>query len=228
MDPRQVLLLFILLLSGDGFVLVVKGKGHQDRVVVSQRKPCPEKGKVRDLNGNCVKRFVLPERKRCDESIRIRFGMTEVKLGGRMLSLECEEGWRPAPPNDYAMCKLGKWDRDIPMCVRPGCEPFPLSMGEFWAEKEMDGALTRFHCKDLGHEIVGQPVLGCDGEFWNGTAPSGCRLPTTTTTTTTPSPLRKSRLNKDISTEESTALAVKFGCSPAILMLSLMAAASQL
>jgi hypothetical protein len=38
-----------------------------------------------------------------------------------MVRLWCEDGWDLAPDNRHAMCKIGKWDREIPRCVRPGC-----------------------------------------------------------------------------------------------------------
>ena len=58
-----------------------------------------------------------------------------------------QDGWDPAPPNDYAMCKLGVWDREIPRCVRPGCLDPVVSEG-VRAVEEMDGAIVKFFCKD--------------------------------------------------------------------------------
>ncbi len=141
----------------------------------SKDDDCP-KGQVRLLNNKCVKKAILPEVKRCAAPSPIRFGHTEVKLGGRMVSVWCEDGWTPAPDNHYAMCRLGRWDREIPRCVRPGC--MELSVPEdrgVIATEDLDGALLRFSCRspDL-QELVGEAVLGCDGEFWNGTAPH-CR-----------------------------------------------------
>ena len=51
---------------------------------------------------------------------------------------------------------------------------------------EVNGALVRFFCSD-DRILVGDSVLGCDGQFWNGTTPT-CVIPTTTTTSTTPRP----------------------------------------
>jgi len=143
---------------------------------VSTKKDCP-KGQVRDLNDKCVKKFVAPRRKECPAP-HIRFGQTELRASGRMISMWCEDGWEPAPPNDYAMCKLGAWDRELPRCVRPGC-PDPVVSRGVRAVEEMGGAIVRFHCSDPSglQELSGPPVLGCDGERWNGTAPLGCRDP---------------------------------------------------
>ena len=58
-----------------------------------------------------------------------------------------QDGWEPAPPNDYAMCKLGAWDREIPRCVRPGCRD-PVVAEGVRAVEEMGGAIVRFYCSD--------------------------------------------------------------------------------
>ena len=94
----------------------------------------------------------------------------------------CEEGWKLAPQTTYyAMCKLGKWDRAIPNCVRPGCEklntPFQVKLSY-----EMNEAIARFECTKPWPELelIGDTVLSCDGVYWNGTLPL-CRKPPTTT-----------------------------------------------
>ena len=58
-----------------------------------------------------------------------------------------QDGWDPAPPNEYAMCKLGAWDREIPRCVRPGC-PDPAVARGVRAVEEIGGAVVRFFCSD--------------------------------------------------------------------------------
>jgi hypothetical protein len=142
-------------------------------------------GLVLDLNGRCVPKFVAPKRKACPLP-HMRFGGHEEKLGGRMASFWCEEGWTLVPEeNDYAMCKMGEWDRWLPMCVRPGCPRADLDAGSsVQVHLEMAGALVRFTCARREYEMEGGAVLGCDGEFWNGTAPV-CKPPPTTTTTST-------------------------------------------
>ena len=44
---------------------------------------------IRDLNDKCVKKFVAPRRKECPTP-QIRFGHTEIKASGRMVSMWCE------------------------------------------------------------------------------------------------------------------------------------------
>ena len=64
-----------------------------------------------------------------------------------------QDGWEPAPANDYAMCKLGAWDREIPRCVRPGCPDPDVAEGVETAE-EMGGAIVRFYCLDPSQVLM--------------------------------------------------------------------------
>ena len=123
---------------------------------------------------------VPPPPKACPEP-NIRFGGFEMKVGGRMSQFWCEFGWDLAPATTHAMCKLGKWDRAIPICVRPGCERL-LAPHQVQITYEMDEAIARFECtKPWPHlELNGNNVLSCDGEYWNGTLPE-CKKPPPTT-----------------------------------------------
>ena len=146
-------------------------------VDLSEKKSkCPD-GYIRDLKKNCVKKFTMPKFTPCSEP-ELRFGSVEIKIRGRMAIFECEDGWNLAPDYGHAMCRLGQWDRFLPLCVRPGCDSLANYPGVV-AKSEMDGAITRYECVAPNMEIDGQPVLGCDGQFWNGTAPT-CRERTTT------------------------------------------------
>ena len=91
---------------------------------------CPD-DYVPDLNGKCVKKFVLPSRKQC-QTPNLKFGGFELELGGRIAKFWCEEGWTLAtavPGHIHAMCKLGQWDRPLPTCVRPGANTTTTTFG---------------------------------------------------------------------------------------------------
>ena len=106
-----------------------------------------------------------------------------MKLGGRLSKFWCEEGWNLAPATPHAMCKLGQWDRTIPVCVRPGCEKFKVwPRSKVKLTYEMDEAIARFECTKPWPELelIGNEVLSCDGAYWNGTLPA-CRKPPPTT-----------------------------------------------
>ena len=143
------------------------------------QKGCPE-DHIIDLNGKCVKKFKIPKRKQCPPPEVSKFGSYELRSGGRFATFYCEDGWTLAPDNEHAMCKVGVWDRVIPNCVRPGCQRLATEEG-VRMQRLLSGALAEFTCYQTHMVLVGPPVLGCDGEFWNGTAPV-CREPPPATT----------------------------------------------
>ena len=66
------------------------------------------------------------------------------------------------------------WDPlEPPSCVRAGCEDLNVK-SDVTVTLQMDGAAAVFGCTLADHELVGSPALTCDGQFWNGTAPT-CR-----------------------------------------------------
>ena len=126
----------------------------------------------------------------------------------------CEQGWKPAPPKPlYAMCKLGKWDRTIPNCVRPGCDkleaPWPLKL-----TYEMDEAIARFKCSKPWPEVelVGESVLSCDGQYWNSTIPT-CQKPPPVTT----KPTKDRHSSWDNDSDISSAMTQNIECRIKIL-----------
>lgn len=142
-------------------------------------------GYVKDLDGNCVKRFVLPKRKPCPTP-EVAHAEVELRGGGRMVNVYCDKGYQQLPDYDYAMCKMGKWDRALPACLKSGCPELRYDPTKTLSahSTEAEGALMRFVCLESDHEMVeGGAVLGCDGEAWNGTAPV-CRKVVISTTTT--------------------------------------------
>lgn len=158
---------------------VIKGTVGVDK------QPICSDGYIPDLDGNCIKKLQLPKRKSCQEP-KVKFGGHSLSLGGRVVSYWCEQGWKLVPVGaDSAVCKVGKWSRPPPQCVRAGCHNLiPPHDGRLFYE--MDGAIARFQCTE-GLEIFGESTLGCDGQYWNATEPQ-CVVPTTTTTSTTRRP----------------------------------------
>ncbi len=58
----------------------------------------------------------------------------------------------------------------MPLCVRLGCDELHApSSGEL--EYSYEGALVTFRCNSDKLIFLGEPVLGCDGQFWNSTVP---------------------------------------------------------
>ena len=112
----------------------------------------------------------------------------KFQANGRIAVFWCEDGWTLAPSSEKSVCKLGQWDKAIPNCVRAGCEsigPIPSSHRVTY-DKEMNGALLRFRCSEEGYVLQGEPVVSCDGDRWNSSAPFCEPAPSTTTTRNPP------------------------------------------
>ena len=144
-------------------------------LVEQQGQNCPE-GYRRGFNNECVKKFVLPKRKKCKEP-QLNFGTYKLQLDGRLVKYECEDGWTLVPQSAYsASCRIGQWSKATPQCVRPGCNDLqPPEYGDL--AYELDGALAFFTC-NINMRIAGESVLGCDGQFWNASVPT-CVMTTT-------------------------------------------------
>lgn len=92
-----------------------------DQSFQKAKDKCPD-GQALDLNGKCIKKFVLPQRKDCPQP-DIRFGGYDLEFGGRIANFWCEDGWTLASQTlgqNHATCKLGAWDRPLPSCVKSG------------------------------------------------------------------------------------------------------------
>ena len=137
--------------------------------LIEEQTTCPDGFGL--LNGECVKRFTPPKRKKCTEPL-LKFGQFELQLDGRVVDYWCEEGWT-LTPEDFAsaVCKLGHWSKPQPQCVRPGCQDIqPPQHGGF--NYSLGGALVTFRCNSDDLTISGESVLGCDGQFWNASVPT--------------------------------------------------------
>jgi len=122
------------------------------------------------IGGECMKKFVKPEFVQCPTP-DLKFGNYELQLEGRVIDYWCEDGWTLVPDEfASAACILGAWSTVVPQCVRPGCDELQApSSGEL--EYSYEGALVTFRCNSDKLILSGEPVLGCDGQFWNWTVP---------------------------------------------------------
>ena len=83
---------------------------------------CKE-GEVEDLDGSCVTRFVLPEKKSSCPDLILDNGNVELVGGGRLVEFKCNEDYIRVPDTEVALCqlRLGTWSKQVPMCLKPGC-----------------------------------------------------------------------------------------------------------
>jgi len=133
-------------------------------------------GMVRDLDGSCVKKFIIPSSRRECPKLSVDNGEIFLLPNGRMVKFYCELGYLRVPDTDVAICQVtGSWSKTVPACLMPGCEEPPSpSNGHVDLLEEYDNTVAVFRC-EVGHELTGDQVLGCvDGVKWNGTVPE-CR-----------------------------------------------------
>jgi len=130
------------------------------------------KGMVRDLDGTCVKKVVLPKSKESCPKLAIDNGEIFV-IGSRMVQFYCDTGFVRVPDTEIAICQVtGRWSKVVPACLMPGCQAPPApANGEVNLLMEFEDSVAVFSCNS-GHILTGATVLGClDGEKWNGTVP---------------------------------------------------------
>jgi len=134
-------------------------------------------GQVRDLDGSCVDKFVLPKKtSHCSDPI-IDNG-NAFMTSSRIVQFFCDTDYVRVPDTSKAICQItGSWSKKIPVCLMPGCEPPPPpSPGS--VELSYEGTIATFFCP-LDHILTSPLPLACiDGKRWNGSAPQ-CELVTT-------------------------------------------------
>jgi len=134
-------------------------------------------GQVRDLDGSCVEKFVLPKKKsQCTEPI-IDNG-NAFMTSSRIVEFFCDTDYVKVPDTSKAICQItGSWSKQVPVCLMPGC-PTPPAPSPGSVELSYEGTVATFLCP-LDHILTSPLPLACiDGKRWNGTAPE-CTLVTT-------------------------------------------------
>eukprot|EP00090_Calanus_glacialis_P007935 TRINITY_DN16326_c0_g1_i4.p1 TRINITY_DN16326_c0_g1~~TRINITY_DN16326_c0_g1_i4.p1 ORF type:complete len:193 (-),score=39.69 TRINITY_DN16326_c0_g1_i4:325-903(-) len=128
-------------------------------------------GEVRDLDGSCVTKFVLPKKKAVCPKLSIDNGEIFLIGSGRMVQFYCDTGYVRVPDTEVAICQVqGTWSKMVPVCLKPGCQvpPAPPSGS---ITTSFSTTLSVFTCLP-GHTMSGPATLACvDGTHWNGSAP---------------------------------------------------------
>ena len=80
-------------------------------------------GEVRDLDGSCVTKFVLPKKKAVCPKLSIDNGEIFLIGSGRMVQFYCDTGYVRVPDTEVAICQVqGTWSKMVPVCLKPGCQ----------------------------------------------------------------------------------------------------------
>merc|ERR1712226_1778373 len=129
-------------------------------------------GRVRDLDGTCVKKVIIHKKKKPVCS-KLSIDNGNIFLFGRMVQFYCDTEYIRVPDTEIAICQVtGQWSKVVPACLLPGCQsPSPPSDGEVELLEEFNNTVAVFSCSP-GYTVLGQSVLGCiDGKKWNGSSP---------------------------------------------------------
>jgi len=178
-------------------------------------------GEVRDLDGSCVKKFVIPKKKSQCEIPIIENG-NAFMASGRIIDFFCDTDYVKVPDIKKAICQVtGSWSKQVPVCLLPGCQA-PPSPPSGSVSLSYSSAVATFTCLP-GYSLAPHTgVLACiDGTKWNGTSPE-CRL-----VTTPPPPVGRRDASSPTSTSSSSPLSFPL-LSSSLLHLLLLALASRI
>ncbi|KAK6641400.1 hypothetical protein RUM44_013111 [Polyplax serrata] len=111
--------------------------------------------------------FVFAE-KNCP-LLRLEHGRIRYKFRGRNVRFNCMRGYQLVGAK-YASCMNGKWDANVPICVRHGCiVPSTTRVNGQFIESYR-GAVVKIICNP-GYNLFGSPSVYCNGYEWNETFP---------------------------------------------------------
>ena len=80
-------------------------------------------GEVRDLDGSCVTKFVIPKKKAACPKLSLDNGEIFLVGSGRMVQFYCDTGYVRVPATEVAICQVqGAWSKMVPVCLKQGCQ----------------------------------------------------------------------------------------------------------
>ncbi|KAI0237715.1 hypothetical protein LSAT2_011692 [Lamellibrachia satsuma] len=105
---------------------------------------------------------------RC-RKVRIRKGRSHMLLRRKMIKYSCKNGFTLVGSRT-AICVSGRWSRQPPVCVAPGC-PTVIGSWRVRVSHLYDGAVLSFTCGE-SYALKGKQVIYCNGKTWNSKPPS--------------------------------------------------------
>ncbi|KAJ8705329.1 hypothetical protein PYW07_011156 [Mythimna separata] len=99
---------------------------------------------------------------------QIKNGSVRARHRGNFLKFYCSAQYTLVG-NKYATCRSGRWDMPTPVCVKPGCQELKEVKNAVNTTSH-NNAWVVFFCLP-GYQLVGSPVIYCDGTQWNSTIP---------------------------------------------------------
>merc|ERR1712106_324992 len=128
-------------------------------------------GEVRELDGSCVTKFVIPKKKAACPKLSLENGEIFLVGSGRMVQFYCDTGYVRVPATEVAICQVqGAWSKIVPVCLKQGCQ-VPSAPTNGFITTSYNNTLSVFSCM-ASHTMTGPATLACiDGTHWNGTEP---------------------------------------------------------
>ncbi|CAL8073223.1 unnamed protein product [Orchesella dallaii] len=134
-------------------------------------------GEPRGSQGRAMSELISRPKPKCNRRIRILNGVTRIRERGSIARFQCSHGFMLIGPTTI-VCLRDRWSEQPPICVRGGCRTLQTPVHGI-IRQSIGGAVAQFQC--LGNsQIIGEPLLYCDGAKWNGSEPICYVEPTTT------------------------------------------------
>ncbi|XP_028136050.1 uncharacterized protein LOC114330834 [Diabrotica virgifera virgifera] len=104
--------------------------------------------------------------------IEIQNGLARRRARGRVAKFFCVRGFLLAGEK-LSTCTRGKWDPEIPRCVRPTCKTLSQqnTNGNILIYPTHSGAVQHFFCK-AGNYLNGPRDIYCNGSIWSNNVPT--------------------------------------------------------
>ena len=100
-------------------------------------------GEVRDLDGSCVTKFVIPKKKAACPKLSLDNGEIFLVGSGRMVQFYCDTGYVRVPATEVAICQVqGAWSKMVPVCLKPGCQVSRHIFSSITTQKTLSNAVS--------------------------------------------------------------------------------------
>ncbi|CAG9833259.1 unnamed protein product, partial [Diabrotica balteata] len=105
-------------------------------------------------------------------TIDLQNGLARRRARGRVAKFFCVRGFLLAGEK-LSTCTRGKWDPEIPKCVRPTCKSLSQqnTNGNILIYPTHSGAVQHFFCK-AGNYLNGPKDIYCNGTIWSNNVPT--------------------------------------------------------
>ncbi|XP_062532362.1 scavenger receptor type C isoform X1 [Bombyx mori] len=109
----------------------------------------------------------------------LQHGKARLRTKSRIVKFVCNPRYKLVG-NKYSICRMGRWEEQLPVCVKSGCPKLPPITNGIQMTHH-DGAWLMTFCLP-NYRLEGSEVLYCNGYRWNSTAPKCVEMNNNVTT----------------------------------------------